>query len=758
MTLVGTNYTLDAAIASPVANDTSNTFDITHAAANQIAITSQPTNAVAGADISLTATIQDDYGNTVTTGADSTQNVTITRSGGNVTTLNGTTVKAASAGVVSFGAAESLDMTLVGTNYTLNAAITSPAVSDTSNTFDITHAAAAQIAITSQPANTAAGADISITATIQDTYGNTVTTGADSTQNVTISKSGGPVATLNGTTVKAATAGVAAFGATESLDITVFGTNYTLDASISSPVASDTSNTFDITHAAASQIAITTQPSNTQAGADITIVATIQDAFGNTVSTGADSTQNVTITRSGGNVTTLNGTTVKAAVAGVASFGAAESLDMTLVGTNYTLDASILSPAVNDTSNTFDITHAAANQIAITAQPSNTVAGADISISATIQDAYGNTVTTGADSTQNVTISRSGGPAATLNGTTVKAATAGVVSFGATESLDMTLTGTNYTLDASISSPAASDTSNTFDITHAAASQIAITSQPSNTVAGADISITATIQDTYGNTVTTGADSTQNVTITRSGGNVTLLNGTNVKAAVAGVAAFGAAESLDMTLVGTNYTLDAAIASPAVSDTSNTFDITHAAATQIAITSQPSNTVAGADISITATIRDTYGNTVTTGADSTQNVTITRSGGNVTTLNGTTVKAAVAGVAAFAAAESLDMTLVGTNYTLDAAIASPAVSDTSNTFDITHAAASQIAITSQPTNTVAGADISITATIQDTYGNTVTTGADSTQNVTITRSGGNVTTLNGTTVKAATAGDDSCRY
>src|SRR5205085_2189765 len=132
---------------------------------------------------------------------------------------------------------------------------------------------------------------------------------------------------------------------------------------------------FTIAAAAATQLVFTTQPAGATAGAPFVTqpAVTVEDAFGNTVTTGADSTINVTATiQSGGGA--LQGTAVKAAVAGVATF------------TNLRIDASgahtlraggtLAGPgAVTVDSSSFTVNFASASQLVFTTQPSGATAG-----------------------------------------------------------------------------------------------------------------------------------------------------------------------------------------------------------------------------------------------------------------------------------------------------------------------------------------------------------------------------------------------
>ena len=113
---------------------------------------------------------------------------------------------------------------------------------------------------------------------------------------------------------------------------------------------------------------------------------------------------------------------------------------------------------------------------------------------------------------------------------------------------------------------------------------------------------------------------------------------------------------------------------------------TAGAATKLAFTTQPGNTVSGATISdVVVTIQDASGNTVSSTANVTLAIGTNPSSG---TLSGTTTVSAVGGVATFS---TLNLDNAGTGYTL-AASATGLTGATSSTFNITSGAASSIAI------------------------------------------------------------------
>ncbi|MCB0367642.1 MAG: fibronectin type III domain-containing protein, partial [Bdellovibrionales bacterium] len=733
-------------------NADSNAFTIGHAPASSLVWTVQPSDpTIAGANITPTIVVRDSFGNLVSTGADATANITLSKQAG-TGTLGGTLTKAAVGGSVSFGAGEAVNIDLIGSKTlratkadTTGGGGTASFFTD-SSAFTINHAAPNSLAWTTQPTDpTVAGADISVAIELRDTYGNLVSTGAEASANVTLTKSAGN-GTLGGTLVKALSGGTVSFGAGESVDIDLIGSK-TLNASDGTRNAD--SNAFTITHAAPASLAWTTQPTDpTVAGADINVALELRDTYGNLVSTGVEASANVTLTKSAG-TGVLGGTLIKALSGGTVSFGAAESVDINLIGSK-TLNAS--DGTRNADSNAFTITHAAPASLAWTTQPTDpTVAGADINVALELRDTYGNLVSTGAEASANVTLTKSAGTG-TLGGTLIKAFSGGTVSFAAAESVDINLIGSK-TLNASDGTRNAD--SNAFTITHAAPASLAWTTQPTDpTVAGADINVALELRDTYGNLVSTGAEASANVTLTKSAGTGTL-GGTLIKALSGGTVSFAAAEGVNIDLIGSK-TLNADDGTRNAD--SNAFTIGHAPASSLVWTVQPSDpTVAGANITPTIEVRDSFGNLVSTGADATANITLSKQAGTGT-LGGTLVKAASGGSVSFGAGEAVNIDLVGSK-TLRATKADTTGSGgtisfftNSNAFTINHAPASQIVYTTSVTDpTAAGADIVPVLEIRDPYGNPVTTGADATANVTLSLQAG-TGTLGGTLTKAAASG------
>ena len=697
----GSGYTLTAT-ATGLTGATSTPFGITPGAATHLVFTVQPANATAGTTLTPAVQVaaQDAAGNTVPSFSGS---VTVALGGTNPAggTLAGTTTVAAVNGVASF-ATLSIDKS---GSYWLTATAPATGLSGgTSNDFSIAAGAATQLAFTVQPSNAVAGRTISpaVQVSARDAQGNLVTGFVGSVTMALGTNPGG--STLGGTTTVPAVSGVASFG---NLSLDKVGTGYTLTAAAAGPTGA-TSNSFNVTVGAASQLVFTVQPTNTTAGATITpaVQVTVLDGQGNTA-TGF--TGNVTVafgSNPGGG--TLAGTTTVAAVSGVASFA---SLSIAKVGTGYTLTAAAAGlPAA--TSAAFNVTPGTAAKLVFTVQPSNTAAGAAITpaVQVTAQDALGNTAS---GFTGTVTVALGANPVGgTLSGHTTVAASAGVATLA---DLSLDRAGTGYTLTAAGGGLSVA-TSAAFNITVGAATQLVFTVQPSTAVAARTISpaVQVAARDAQGNLVSAFAGSVTVALGTNPSGGT--LAGTTTVTAAGGVATFG---TLSVDKVGTGYTL--AATAPGLSGaTSSAFTVTVGAATQFVFSVQPSATAAGAAITpaVQVTALDAGGNVATGFAGSVAVALGTNPSGG--TLAGTTTVPAVSGVASFA---SLSLNKVGSGYTLTAAAPfQPALTGaTSAPFDITPGAATRLVFTTQPSNATAGATLTppVQVLAQDAAGNTV---------------------------------------
>ena len=179
-----------------------------------------------------------------------------------------------------------------------------------------------------------------------------------------------------------------------------------------------------VTAAAATKVVFGQQPNNCIAGVPMTpsVTVDVEDQFGNIVTT-ANSSMTLA-TESGPGF--LLGTSTVTAVNGVATFSNL-LFDAATISSYYTLLATdgALTSAV---SNTFTVSPAAPEQLAFIQQPANAFIGVPISpaISVSVEDQFGNIVTSANPS---VTLFTDSGPA-NPQGTTTVTAVNGVATFG----------------------------------------------------------------------------------------------------------------------------------------------------------------------------------------------------------------------------------------------------------------------------------------------------------------------------------------
>lgn len=713
----------------------SNLFTVTPGTPYKLVFSVQPASSTAGVTLTPTVAVQDVNNNVVTT--DPSRNITLTISvNPSGTTLNGTVTVATSSGLAAWTAVEAMNITKTGTGYRLLAshdgpALAGPSQTVQSNTFNITPAAHHHLAFSTEPVNAMAGEDLLPAVRIRDIYDNDCTAAPNrSIQLSIITNPGG--ASLNGTVTKTTSSGVATWTAVESLDITVPAVGYQLRATnLTAPLlpGGDTvdSAAFDITHNVADHMEFTTQPVTTAAGAAIVPVITIQDVYNNTCTT---DDRNITLdfaANPGG--ATLNGTVTLPSVNGVATWTAAELMNITVAANGYQLRASHdgAAFATSDTvvSNAFNITGGAAHHLGFTIQPvSPTAAGANLLPAVTIQDEYDNTVT-GDDRTITLTFAANPG-GAVLNGNVSKVTVGGVASWGAGDGLNITVAANGYQLRASHDGAAfaGSDTadSDAFSITATAAHHLAFSAEPVNSLAGESLLPAVTIQDTYNNTVT-GDERTITLVLMNGGG--ATLNGTTSLLTTGGVAQWTAGQAMNVTKPGANYYLRASHSGAAFagSDTADSadFDISHNVPHHLAFTVQPAHTIAGVDLLPAVTIQDAYDNTCDTDNRTITLTISTNPGGAV--LNGTAALLSVDGVATWTAVQALNITTAATGYTLRASgsgVFSGSDNVDSNAFNITaYPVLSSFTVVPGANPVTVNNPITLTITARDVYSNPI---------------------------------------
>ncbi len=700
------SYTITASDTThgTVTAATTNSFTVTPAAENKLVITAQPASMTAGGTVSVGVTIEDQYGNVITTGnAGSNDTIHVALSSGSFAA--GTTSVAASNGVATFSG---LQINAAG-SYTITASDTTngAVTAATTNSLTVSPAGENTLVITTQPASpVAAGATITVGATVEDQYGNTITSGTGSNDTIHVALSSGSFAA--GTTSVAASGGVATFN---NLTVTTPG-SYTITATDTThgTVTAATTNSFTVTPAAENKLVITTQPASITAGGTVSLGVTIEDQYGNTITTGnAGSNDTIHAALSSGSF--AGGTTSVAASNGVATFSGLQvnaAASYTITATDTTRGT-----VTAATTNSFTVSPAGENTLVITTQPASPVAaGATINVGVTVEDQYGNTITTGnTGSNDTIHVAPSSGSFAA--GTTSVAASGGVATFN---NLTVTTPG-SYTITATDTThgTVTATTTNSFTVTPAAENKLVITTQPASITAGGTVSLGVTIEDQYGNTITTG-NAGSNDTIHAALSSGSFAGGTTSVAASNGVATFSGLQIN----AASSYTItasDTTNGGVTVANT-NSFTVNPAGENKLAITAQPASITAGGSAALGVTVEDQYGNPITSGTGSNDTIHVALSSSSFAA--GTTSVAASGGSASFS---GLQITAAGT-YTITATDTThgTVTAATTTSFTVSPAGENKLVLTTQPASITAGGSVSVGATIEDQYGNTITTG------------------------------------
>ena len=386
-------------------------FTVVHGAASQIALTHSGSNA-SGDNHTLTATIQDAAGNTVT--SDSSTVVSFTKTGG-----TGTVTGLANA-TASNGVATRVVVNAASGQIDLDAQAAGLATGNTSYVITAGSASTLTSTMTASPTSIVAdgGATSTITVRLKDAVGNDLT------------GSGGTVAlarTGTGSLSAVTDNGDGTYTATLTAPTTVGGATVTGTLN-GSALAATTGVTY--VHGPATKIVLT-ESGSTVAGNGHTLTATIQDAHGNTVT--SDSSTVVAFAKTGGpgTVTGLGSAT--------ASNGVATKTVTNKLAGQIDLDAQVAGLTTGTGSYTIVTgpVSGAASDSTVVAVPAAVYAnGTDTAtITVTLRDAGGNGI-----AGKTVTLAQGGGGSAITGGGTTNAS--GVVTFSASDSTVETVTYT----------------------------------------------------------------------------------------------------------------------------------------------------------------------------------------------------------------------------------------------------------------------------------------------------------------------------
>jgi hypothetical protein len=372
---------------------------------------------------------------------------------------------------------------------------------------------ATQLVISNQPGNAMAGVALAAQPVIQikDANGNVVTAGPDSNQPITLTIAGSSpsLGTIRGTATVNAVNGVATFSGinfqesgVKIITASKGDTSSQLNGSLAMAVDSQS---FTISPAAVSSTTstITLDPAGpvvANGSASYSVKIKLADSYGNLISgvrpQFVSTNTNDTLTQPTVNTNALGETlgSITSTVAGTRTLSINSPAGLTAVTTSAVFIAGT------------------ASKLGFTQQPTNSPSGVGgiSTIKIAVQDAQGNTVTTGAAATASVTVSIFSNPGGgVLNGTATVSAVDGIATFSG---LGIDRTGVGYKLVAN-SAPLAVAYSNNFNMTAGVPSKLAFTGPTSVISNACSTAITLQLQDFGSNP----ANATANTNITLSG-------------------------------------------------------------------------------------------------------------------------------------------------------------------------------------------------------------------------------------------------
>jgi Invasin, domain 3 len=581
-------YTLAESDSGGLSGNNSNSFTVSPSSPDHLVFTVEPGNTTAGVAIDPAVKVQvlDQYNNLVSN--DNSDQVTLSvATGPGGFTSGSPTTATVSGGIATFA---NLVLDTAG-NYTLGESASGGLSGNDSTGFTAGTAAANHLTFTVQPGNTTAGMaiDPAVQAELFDKFNNLLTD--DNSDVISMTIAGGPGGfDSSSTTMATVRGGIATFS---NLIIDKAGTTYALSATGAG--LQETSNSFSITPAPATQLAIVTQPTgNVLNGSPFEIQGTAEDPNGN-VNTNYSGDVTIQLANDPNGNTTLGGTLTVAAINGVADF---KNLTLNEVGQGFTLQATSTG-LQSVVTNSFDIV----DQLVATTQPqASSMAGGAFDVQVSAEDANGN-VDSNFTGTIAIQLANDPNGNSALGGNLSIAAVKGVADFS-----NMTIddAGQGFTLQASSSGQISTQT-NSFDIFD----QLVVTTQPPSTVSandGFDVQISA--EDANGNV---DADFNGNVTLQLANdpdGNSTLGGKISV-AAVHGIANFS---NLTLNKVGQGFTLQA-ISAGQDSITSNPFEVIPGSVSlaNSTLTVSPGSVQLDGKTTITLQAVDASGNTITTG-------------------------------------------------------------------------------------------------------------------------------------------------
>jgi hypothetical protein len=684
----------------------------------------------------ITVERQDQYGNPATNGS-----LTVNLTTGSTAGVFRNTADTAAITSVAIAAGSSDGLfkykdTLVGSPQ-LTASSTLPSATQTET---VNAANGAKLVLLTAPQTLTAGVTSStITVERQDQFGNPA---GDGTITVGLSTSSAPGVfrnTADSSTITSVSIPAGSSDATFKYKDTLAGSP---QITASSGTLTSASQTETVNAAAFSRFALAlASPQVDGVAFTGTSTLTVQDAFGNTVTTFNASSDNVTITTTlSGTVSGLSGGTKLTSAADFTN-GVATLTGLTYTGTigTGTFTATSVSGKTG-TSGSVTVGVGALHHFALSlASPQVDGVAFTGTSTLTAQDVGNNTITGFNASTSNVTLTTTlGGTIAGLSGGN-KLTAAGDFANGVATLSGLTYTGTIGTGTFTATSNGKTGTSGNVTIGIGALDHFAFSlASPQTDGVAFTGTNTLTAQDVGNNTITGFNASASNVTLTTAlSGTISGLSGGS-KLTAAGDFTSGVATLPGLTYTGTTGTGTFTATSGTKTGTSNSVTINVGALDHFAFSLATPQTdgvaFTGTD---TLTAKDVGNNTITTFSAATSNVTLTTTlGGTISGLSGGS-KLTAAGDFTNGVATLTGLTYTGTIGTGTFTATSATKAGTSNSVTINVGALDHFAfvLASPQTSGVAFTGTN-TLTAQDVGNNTVTTFNASTNNVTVTAGSG----------------------
>ncbi|QJW98077.1 beta strand repeat-containing protein [Frigoriglobus tundricola] len=626
---------------------------------------SAPSAATAGTAFTVTVTAQTSGG--TNTGYRGT--VHFTSTDGQAVLPANYTFTAADAGVHTFtvtlktAGSESITAT-----DTVTGAITGTATTTVS-------AASASTLQVSEPATATAGSSFSVTVTAKDAYGN-VATGYRGMVHFT-STDGQAVLPAN-YTFTAADAGAHTFTVTLK---TAGSESVTATDTVTGAITGTATTTVSAASASVLQVS---EPTTATAGTAFSVTATLKDAYGN-VATGYRGM--VHFTSTDGQAVLPANYTFTAADAGAHTF----TVTLKTAGSESVTATDTVTGAITGTATT--TVSAASASVLQVSEPTTATAGTAFSVTATLKDAYGN-VATGYRGTVHFT--STDGQAVLPANYTFTAADAGAHTFTVTLK---TAGSKSVTATDTVTSALTSSASTTVSAASASVLQV---SEPATATAGSSFSVTVTAKDAYGN-VATGYRGT--VHFTSTDGQAVLPANYTFTAADAGAHTF----TVTLKTAGSESVTATDTVTGAITGTATT--TVSAASASVLQVSEPTTATAGTAFSVTATLKDAYGN-VATGYRGT--VHFTSTDGQAVLPANYTFTVADAGAHTF----TVTLKTAGSKSVTVTDTVTGGITGTATT--TVSASSASVLQVSEPTTATVGSSFSVTVTAKDAYGNVAT--------------------------------------